>query len=93
LACFEAATFLDSGDKALKYLGLQDDELENLSSTSSESLQENVIIFFLSPSSSSSSSSFVFINDTISGLRNKYYLSCLLEKNETSLMLSQVINY
>lgn len=35
------ATFLDSGDKALKYLGLQDDELENLSSTSSESLQEN----------------------------------------------------
>ncbi|CAJ1971897.1 unnamed protein product [Sphenostylis stenocarpa] len=37
----KAATFLDSGDKALKYLGLLDDELDNASSTSSESLQQN----------------------------------------------------
>ncbi|TKY56133.1 Two-component response regulator ARR8 [Spatholobus suberectus] len=37
------ATFVDSGDKALKYLGLLDDELDNASSTSSESLQQNGI--------------------------------------------------
>jgi len=45
-ARFEAATFLDSGDKALKYLGLLDDGLENVSSTSSESLHQNVISSF-----------------------------------------------
>ncbi|KAK7385170.1 hypothetical protein VNO78_30882 [Psophocarpus tetragonolobus] len=35
------ATFVDSGDKALKYLGLLDDELHNASSTSSESLEQS----------------------------------------------------
>ncbi|RDY09035.1 Two-component response regulator ARR9 [Mucuna pruriens] len=37
------ATFVDSGDKALKYLGLLDDDLDNASSTSSEPLQQNGI--------------------------------------------------
>ncbi|KAG4969905.1 hypothetical protein JHK82_035601 [Glycine max] len=39
----KAATFVDSGDKALKFLGLLDDDLDNSSSTSSESLQLNGI--------------------------------------------------
>lgn len=47
---YEAATFVDSGDKALKFLGLLDDDLDNSSSTSSESLQLNVIIFLITPS-------------------------------------------
>ncbi|XP_027331056.1 two-component response regulator ARR17-like isoform X7 [Abrus precatorius] len=37
----KAATFLDSGVKALKYLGLLDDDIHNASSTSPESLQQN----------------------------------------------------
>ncbi|XP_027331052.1 two-component response regulator ORR9-like isoform X3 [Abrus precatorius] len=39
----KAATFLDSGVKALKYLGLLDDDIHNASSTSPESLQQNGI--------------------------------------------------
>ncbi|KAL2317817.1 hypothetical protein Fmac_031693 [Flemingia macrophylla] len=39
----KAATFVDSGDKALEYLGLLGDDLHNASSTSSESFQQNGI--------------------------------------------------